>query len=59
MDAVQGADALALITEWTEFRVPNWEKVGAAMNTKVIFDGRNLYRRKILAEAGFDYFGIG
>ena len=59
MDAVQGADALALITEWTEFRVPNWEKVGAAMKTKVVFDGRNLYRSAIVAEAGFDYYGIG
>lgn len=59
MDAVQGADALALITEWTEFRVPNWEKVGAAIKTKVVFDGRNLYRSAIVAEAGFDYYGIG
>jgi UDPglucose 6-dehydrogenase len=59
MDAVQGADALALITEWTEFRVPNWEKVGQAIKTKVVFDGRNLYRREIVAEAGFDYYGIG
>jgi len=59
MDAVQGADALALITEWTEFRVPSWEKVGAAMKTKVVFDGRNLYRSAIVAEAGFDYYGIG
>ena len=59
MEAVQGADALALITEWTEFRVPNWEKVGQAMKTKVVFDGRNLYRREIVGEAGFDYYGIG
>ena len=59
MLAVQGADGLALITEWTEFRVPNWEKVGIAMKTKVVFDGRNLYRREILGEAGFDYYGIG
>jgi UDPglucose 6-dehydrogenase len=59
MDAVQGADALALITEWTEFRVPNWDKVGAAMKTRVVFDGRNLYRSAIVAEAGFDYYGIG
>lgn len=59
MDAVQGADALALITEWTEFRLPNWEKVGAAMKTKVVFDGRNLYRKEIVREAGFDYYGIG
>jgi UDPglucose 6-dehydrogenase len=59
IDAVQDADALALITEWTEFRVPNWEKVGAAMNTKVVFDGRNLYRSATVAETGFDYYGIG
>jgi len=58
-DAVQGADALALITEWSEFKVPDWEKLGATMNTKVVFDGRNLYRSSILAEAGFDYYGIG
>lgn len=59
MDAVQGADALALITEWSEFRVPSWEKVGAAMNNKVIFDGRNLYRSETLIVHGYDYFGIG
>jgi UDPglucose 6-dehydrogenase len=59
MEAIQGADALALITEWSEFKVPNWEKVGQAMKTKVVFDGRNLYRREILSGAGFDYYGIG
>jgi UDPglucose 6-dehydrogenase len=58
-DAVQGSDALALITEWSEFKVPDWKKLGAAMNTKVVFDGRNLYRREIVCEAGFDYYGIG
>ena len=59
MEAVEGADALALITEWAEFRVPNWDKVGAELSHKVIFDGRNLYRRQVVAEAGFDYYGIG
>jgi UDPglucose 6-dehydrogenase len=59
IEAVRGADALALITEWTEFRVPDWAKVGAAMNNKVVFDGRNLYQKEIVCEAGFDYFGIG
>jgi UDPglucose 6-dehydrogenase len=59
IDAVHGADALALITEWTEFRVPNWQKVGILMKTKVVFDGRNLYRSEVLSEVGFDYFGIG
>jgi len=57
--AAQGADGLALITEWTEFRVPDWDKVAEAMNGKVLFDGRNLYRRETLAEIGFDYIGIG
>ena len=59
MESVQGADALALITEWSEFRVPNWTKVGEAMKNKVVFDGRNLYRREILIENGYDYYGIG
>lgn len=59
MDAVKGADALALITEWSEFRVPSWEKVGAAMNNKVVFDGRNVYNKKSLNKIGFDYYGIG
>ncbi|MEY2963226.1 MAG: hypothetical protein RL754_487 [Bacteroidota bacterium] len=59
MEALKGADALALITEWAEFRVPNWEKVGASLSHKVVFDGRNLYRKEQLIEAGFDYFGIG
>jgi UDPglucose 6-dehydrogenase len=59
LEATEGADALALITEWTEFRVPDWDKVAEAMNRKVLFDGRNLYRRETLAEIGFDYYGIG
>ena len=58
-EAAQGVDALALITEWTEFRVPNWDKVAEAMDGKVLFDGRNLYRRETLAEIGFEYYGIG
>ena len=59
MEAVCGADALALITEWAEFRVPDWSNVAKEMNGKVLFDGRNLYRSEIVAEVGFDYFGIG
>ena len=59
MEAVRGADALALITEWAEFRVPDWSTVAKEMNGKVLFDGRNLYRSEIVAEVGFDYFGIG
>ena len=58
-EAAQGADALALITEWTEFRVLDWDKIAKSMNGTVLFDGRNLYHRETLAEIGFDYYGIG
>ncbi len=47
-EAVQGTDALALITEWTEFRVHNSDKVAEEMNVKVLFYGSNLYRRGTL-----------
>lgn len=59
VEAAQNADALMLVTEWTEFRVPNWNKVKEAMNGRVVFDGRNLYRAATLLEAGFDYYSIG
>ena len=59
IDAVQIADALALITQWNNFRIPNWEKVSAEMKTKMVFDGRNLCRSPILPKAGFDYYSIG
>lgn len=52
-------DALFLVTEWTEFRSPDWQKVGASMRTRVLFDGRNLYERRDLEQAGFAYFGVG
>ena len=54
MGAVQGADALALITKMDPSSCTNWEKVGAAMKTKVVFDGPCLYRSAIVAEAGFE-----
>ncbi len=58
-EVVEEADALFLVTEWTEFRSPDWRKVGGAMRTRVLFDGRNLYDRKEAEAAGFAYFGIG
>ena len=58
-EAAQGAYALALITEWAEFRVPDWNKLAKAMNGKVYNDGRNLYRKETLAEIDFQYIGIG
>ena len=59
MEAVRGADALALITEWAEFRMPDWDAVANSMTHKVVFDGRNLYRKQTMIAHGYDYFGIG
>jgi UDPglucose 6-dehydrogenase len=53
------ADALLLITEWSEFRMPSWDVISRLMKQKIVFDGRNLYDRKYLEELGFVYHGIG
>ena len=58
-DALVDADALLLVTEWPEFRVPNFNVVGKLLKNKVIFDGRNIYDREELRENEFTYFGIG
>lgn len=58
-EALQGADALLLITEWPEFRVPNFENLAKIMNDKVVFDGRNIYDGKELNDMGFAYYGVG
>ena len=58
-DACVDADALLLITEWSEFRMPSWDVLSKLMKQKVVFDGRNLYDRKYLEELGFVYHGIG
>lgn len=56
---VEGADAIALVTEWNEFRLPNWERIKSLVNNPVIFDGRNIYDDIMLSKEGFSYFGIG
>ena len=58
-EAADGADAVFLVTEWNEFRVPEWERVKKHLVTPVIFDGRNLYDREELRKAGFVYYGVG
>lgn len=58
-DALKGADALAIITEWNEFRRPDFERMKSLMKHPVIFDGRNIYDPKLMREKGFTYFGIG
>lgn len=57
--ACEGADALVLITEWTEFRAPNFDTVKERLKSPVFFDGRNLYRTSHMTELGFDYHSIG
>jgi UDPglucose 6-dehydrogenase len=58
-DACIDVDALLLITEWSEFRLPSWEVISKLLKQKIVFDGRNLYDRKYLEELGFVYHGIG
>jgi len=58
-DTCLGADALMLLTEWKEFRLPAWPAIKKLMNSAVIFDGRNIYEKKDLNELGFDYHCIG
>jgi len=57
--ALEEADALAIVTEWQEFRSPDFGAIKAALKTPVIFDGRNLYDPKVLRAAGLEYFPIG
>ncbi len=58
-DTLIDADALLLVTEWPEFRIPNFDVVGRLMKSKVIFDGRNIYDKQEVKNLGFDYYGIG
>jgi UDPglucose 6-dehydrogenase len=58
-EAVEGADALLLVTEWKQFRNPDFERIKKKLRLPVIFDGRNQYDPKELTEQGFEYFGIG
>lgn len=57
--ALDGADALLIITEWPEFRNPDMDAIASKMKTKVIFDGRNIYDNVEMKAAGFNYYCIG
>jgi UDPglucose 6-dehydrogenase len=57
--ALDGADALLLVTEWQAFRNPNFERMKSAMRQPVVFDGRNIFDPAHLRESGFKYYGIG
>jgi UDPglucose 6-dehydrogenase len=56
---LEGADALAIVTEWREFRSPDFDRIKAALKSPVIFDGRNLYDPAHMARTGFSYYAIG
>lgn len=58
-EALVDVDVLVLVTEWPEFRMPNFKVVGKLLNEKVIFDGRNIYDPHELRDLGFTYYGIG
>ncbi|KAA6347322.1 UDP-glucose 6-dehydrogenase TuaD [termite gut metagenome] len=58
-DAVLDADAMLLVTEWKEFRLPSWTVIKKAMNRKIIFDGRNIYEKEEMEEQGFTYYCVG
>ena len=58
-DALKNADSLILLTEWNEFRRPDYDKMAALLKQKVIFDGRNQYDRAKLNSKGFEYYNIG
>lgn len=58
-DALNGADALAIVTEWQEFRSPDFDAIRAKLKHRVVFDGRNLYDPQFLKQFGLTYYGIG
>jgi UDPglucose 6-dehydrogenase len=58
-DIIKGADALAIITEWSEYRNPDFEKIKSLLKQPVIFDGRNLYEPRRMNMAGIEYFPVG
>jgi len=58
-DSVVDADALVLVTEWKEFRMPSWNAIKKLMRVPLVIDGRNIYDKAELAENGFTYYSIG
>ncbi len=58
-EALAGADALLICTEWNDFRTPDFARMKMQLKAALIFDGRNLYDREIISEAGFRYYSIG
>ncbi len=59
MAAVEGADALVIVTEWKEFRSPDFAALRSALRARAVFDGRNLYDPRLVTGAGLEYYAIG
>ncbi|NRS90155.1 UDPglucose 6-dehydrogenase [Flavobacterium sp. 7E] len=58
-DTLINADALMIVTEWADFRSPNFDKIKTLLNNSIIFDGRNIFEGKEMNDLGFEYYGIG
>ncbi|MFV0349909.1 MAG: UDP-glucose dehydrogenase family protein [Halodesulfovibrio sp.] len=58
-EAVEGAQALLVVTEWNQFRTPDFDRIKASLSAPILFDGRNLYPASMMAELGFAYFCVG
>ena len=58
-DILKDADALVIVTEWSVFRTPDFDRVGSLLKSKVIFDGRNLYDLQKMIDSGYYYNSIG
>ena len=58
-EALIDSDALILVTEWAEFRIPNYKVIEKLMKQKLVFDGRNIYEPSEMKELGFTYYSIG
>ena len=58
-DSLNGADALLIVTEWPEFRVPDFEEISNRLNEKIIFDGRNIFDHQDMKKIGYSYYCIG
>jgi UDPglucose 6-dehydrogenase len=59
MEALQGADALVIVTEWKEFRSPDFARIRQTLRQPLIFDGRNMFMPDIVEQAGIEYHAIG
>ncbi|MDL2275437.1 hypothetical protein LJC22_04860 [Desulfosarcina sp. OttesenSCG-928-G10] len=59
VESVDGADALAIVTDWNQFRNPGFGRIKKMLTAPVVFDGRNLFSRELMKEMGFSYISVG